>query len=101
MSTTLTISLIAHNEEQSLGRCLDSVQRLADEIVVMDTGDPRSQRQGRHWRINGINRGLTSPARQVMCVLASGRRRAHWVRFVLNIATFSKTSDIFPLRFHS
>jgi hypothetical protein len=38
MSSTLTISLIVRNEEQSLGRCLDSVQGLADEIVVEDTG---------------------------------------------------------------
>ena len=38
MSTDLTITLTARNEEQSLGRCLDSVQGLADEIVVVDTG---------------------------------------------------------------
>ena len=38
MTTTLTISLIVRNEEQSLGRCLDSVQGLGDEIVVVDTG---------------------------------------------------------------
>jgi hypothetical protein len=38
MTITLTISLIVRNEEQSLGRCLDSVRGLADEIVVVDTG---------------------------------------------------------------
>jgi hypothetical protein len=38
MTTTLTISLIVRDEEQSLGRCLDSVQGLGDEIVVVDTG---------------------------------------------------------------
>ena len=37
MTATLTISLIVRNEEQSLGRCLDSVQGLGDEIVVVDT----------------------------------------------------------------
>jgi hypothetical protein len=37
VTTTLTIFLIVRNEEQSLGRCLDSVQGLGDEIVVVDT----------------------------------------------------------------
>jgi glycosyltransferase involved in cell wall biosynthesis len=38
MTTNLTSSLIVRNEEPSLGRCLDSVQGLADEIIVVDTG---------------------------------------------------------------
>ena len=37
MTITLTVSLIVRNEEQTLGRCLDSVQGLGDEIVVVDT----------------------------------------------------------------
>ena len=37
MTANLTISLLVRNEEHSLGRCLDSVQGLADEIVVVDT----------------------------------------------------------------
>jgi len=45
MTTTLTISLIVRNEEQSLGRCLDSVQGLADEIVVVDTGSTDGTRE--------------------------------------------------------
>jgi len=45
MSTTLTISLIVRNEEQSLGRCLDSVQGLGDEIVVVDTGSTDGTRE--------------------------------------------------------
>jgi len=43
--TTLTISLIVRNEEQSLGRCLDSVQGLGDEIVVVDTGSTDGTRE--------------------------------------------------------
>jgi len=35
MTTSLTITLIVRNEEQTLGRCLDSVRGLADEIVVV------------------------------------------------------------------
>ena len=45
MTTTLTISLIVRNEEQSLGRCLDSVQGLGDEIVVVDTGSEDRTRE--------------------------------------------------------
>jgi glycosyltransferase involved in cell wall biosynthesis len=45
MTTTLTISLIVRNEEQSLGRCLDSVQGLGDEIVVVDTGSTDGTRE--------------------------------------------------------
>jgi hypothetical protein len=45
MTTTLTITLIVRNEEQTLGRCLDSVRGLADEIVVVDTGSTDATRQ--------------------------------------------------------
>src|SRR5262245_40712984 len=45
MSTSLTISLIVRNEKPSLGRCLDSVQGLAEEIVVVDTGSEDGTRQ--------------------------------------------------------
>ncbi|MCH7735477.1 MAG: FAD-dependent oxidoreductase [Chloroflexi bacterium] len=34
----LTLCMIAKNEEERLGRCLESVQGLVDEIVVVDTG---------------------------------------------------------------
>ena len=34
----LTLCMIVRDEEQRLGRCLDSVQGLVDEIVVVDTG---------------------------------------------------------------
>nr|WP_320133202.1 glycosyltransferase [uncultured Holophaga sp.] len=35
---TLSLSMIVKNEEAVLGRCLDSVQGLADEVVILDTG---------------------------------------------------------------
>lgn len=40
MSETIAISLclIAKNEEHCLGRCLDSVRNLVDEIILVDTG---------------------------------------------------------------
>jgi tetratricopeptide (TPR) repeat protein len=34
----LTVCLIAKNEERFLGRCLESIQTVADQIVVVDTG---------------------------------------------------------------
>jgi len=45
MTANLTISLIVRNEEQTLGRCLDSVRGLADEIVVVDTGSTDGTRE--------------------------------------------------------
>jgi len=38
--TNITISLcmIVKNEEKTLGRCLDSVKDIADEIIIVDTG---------------------------------------------------------------
>lgn len=35
---TISLCVIAKNEEMSLGRCLASVRDIADEIVVVDTG---------------------------------------------------------------
>ena len=35
---TLSLCMIVKNEEKSLARCLQSVQNLADEIIVTDTG---------------------------------------------------------------
>jgi glycosyltransferase involved in cell wall biosynthesis len=37
-SPTLSLCMIARNEERHLARCLDSVRGLVDEIVVVDTG---------------------------------------------------------------
>lgn len=35
---TLSVCMIVKNEEANLGRCLKSVQQVADEIIVVDTG---------------------------------------------------------------
>jgi glycosyltransferase involved in cell wall biosynthesis len=35
---TISLCLIVRDEEESLGRCLSSVQEIADEIIVVDTG---------------------------------------------------------------
>lgn len=35
---TLSVCMIVKNEEKLLGRCLDSIKCVADEIVVVDTG---------------------------------------------------------------
>lgn len=37
-NTTIGLSMIVRNEEATLARCLESVQGLVDEIVVVDTG---------------------------------------------------------------
>ncbi|MPQ44467.1 glycosyltransferase [Clostridium tarantellae] len=38
----LSVCLIAKNEENNIGKCLKSVQGLADEIIVVDTGSEDS-----------------------------------------------------------
>lgn len=35
---TISLCMIVKNEEEVLARCLDSVQQIADEIVIVDTG---------------------------------------------------------------
>ena len=34
----LSIAIIAFNEEKNIGRCLDSIMTIADDIVVVDSG---------------------------------------------------------------
>ena len=41
----LTIGMIVKNEEKVLGRCLESAKRLADEIVIVDTGSEDRTRE--------------------------------------------------------
>jgi len=36
MKPTLSVVISAYNEEKSIGRCLESVRQLADEIIVVD-----------------------------------------------------------------
>ena len=35
---TVSLCMIVKNEEKVLGRCLDSVEKIADEIIIVDTG---------------------------------------------------------------
>ncbi|MCG7380268.1 glycosyltransferase [Paenibacillus sp. ACRSA] len=42
---TITLCMIVKNEENSLSRCLDSVNGIADEIVIVDTGSTDRTRQ--------------------------------------------------------
>jgi glycosyltransferase involved in cell wall biosynthesis len=39
---TVSLCMIVKNEEEVLGRCLDSVSDLVDEIIIMDTGSDDS-----------------------------------------------------------
>ncbi|GAA3408495.1 glycosyltransferase [Paenibacillus hodogayensis] len=42
---TISLCMIVKNEEKSLGRCLESVRDIADEIVVVDTGSTDRTKQ--------------------------------------------------------
>ena len=47
---TISLCMIVKNEEETLGRCLDSVQGIADEIIVVDTGSTdRTQEVARQY----------------------------------------------------
>ena len=35
---TISLCLIAKNEEEVIGRCIESVMDIVDEIIVIDTG---------------------------------------------------------------
>lgn len=37
VSTLLSVVIITYNEERNIGRCLDAVQSIADDIVVLDS----------------------------------------------------------------
>jgi glycosyltransferase involved in cell wall biosynthesis len=42
---TLTLCMIARNEEQTIGRALDSVKGIVDEMIVVDTGSSDGTRE--------------------------------------------------------
>jgi len=42
---TISVCMIVKNEEKILGRCLDSLKGLADEIIIVDTGSADSTKQ--------------------------------------------------------
>lgn len=42
---TISLCMIVKNEETVLARCLDSVQHLADEIIIVDTGSDDSTQE--------------------------------------------------------
>lgn len=42
---TISVCMIVKNEEKVLGRCLDSLNGLADEIIIVDTGSSDSTKQ--------------------------------------------------------
>jgi glycosyltransferase involved in cell wall biosynthesis len=45
MVPTISLCMICKNEEATLGRCLDTVRGLVDEIVVVDTGSTDETKQ--------------------------------------------------------
>jgi glycosyltransferase involved in cell wall biosynthesis len=42
---SISLCMIVKNEEKTLGRCLNSVKNLADEMVIVDTGSADSTRE--------------------------------------------------------
>ena len=38
MNRKISLCMIVKNEEEVLGRCLESVRGLADEMIIADTG---------------------------------------------------------------
>lgn len=63
MRASLAVALIVKNEEKHLGRCLESVKDLADEIVVLDSGstdktEEIAKRYGAKWFVNSNWQGF-------------------------------------------
>lgn len=50
--TTISLCMIVRNEEPVIGRCLDSAQDIADEIIVVDTGSNKWH-EGNSKQIHG------------------------------------------------
>ncbi|MCB0716126.1 MAG: glycosyltransferase family 2 protein [Chitinophagaceae bacterium] len=38
MASFISVVIITYNEEKNIGRCIDSIQSIADEIIVLDSG---------------------------------------------------------------
>ncbi|WP_370456783.1 glycosyltransferase [Bacillus sp. SH5-2] len=36
--TTISLCMIVRDEQNTIGRCLDAVEKIVDEIIVVDTG---------------------------------------------------------------
>ena len=41
---TISLCMIVKNEEKMIGKCLDSVKDVVDEIIIVDTDRPIRQR---------------------------------------------------------
>ena len=53
MAIKLSVCLIVKNEEDVLNRCLECVSKIADEIVVVDTGSTdKSKEIAKKWTNN-------------------------------------------------
>lgn len=54
---TISLCMIVKNEERVLGRCLESVQEIADEIIIVDTGsEDRTKRLQKNTMPEYLNR---------------------------------------------
>lgn len=54
---TISLCMIVKNEERVLGRCLESVQEIADEIIIVDTGsEDRTKKIAEKYHARVLNR---------------------------------------------
>ena len=57
----ISVTIITLNEEENLSRCLQSVQGLADEIIVVDSGSKDQTCQiASSWGAQVVKRGWTN-----------------------------------------
>jgi glycosyltransferase involved in cell wall biosynthesis len=56
MSTKLSVVIITYNEEKNIERCLESVQNIADEIVVVDSfSTDKTEEISKKYNVNFFN----------------------------------------------
>ena len=57
-SIQLSAVIITYNEEKKIGRCLDSLRPVADQLLVVDREHPASRLPVAQVALRGLHRGI-------------------------------------------
>lgn len=97
MDKLLSVCMIVKNEEDVLERCLSSIQDIADEIIIVDTGSTDSTKEIAYKYTNHVNDFTWvndfSAARNVSIKHATSK----WI-LILDADEYINTEDIHQIR---